>query len=89
MQTFVQIIGWPAVQIFLGTLPLLGVLLVIAIQNDRRFAAIDKRLDRMDTRLDRMDDRFDRLEVKLDKILDKLSDLDKRVAVLEGGRLLR
>ena len=82
MQTLVQFAGLPAVQIFLGTLPLLGGVIWVSIQSNQRFATLERRIDRLE-------DRMDRIEAKLDRIIDKLGDLDKWVAVLEGGSLVR
>ena len=44
-----------AVNVFLGTLPLLGAIVWGLLQNDRRLTALDQRLGRMETRIDSID----------------------------------
>ena len=81
-----------AVNVFLGTLPLLFSIVWGLIQNDRRLNGIEKRLDRMDVRMDRIDARFDRIDAHLDIADGKLTLLNERAVrletKLEGGRLV-
>jgi hypothetical protein len=70
------ILGSLGMQVFLGTLPLLGAVLWSLLQNERRFASLEARLTRIETRLDRM-------EARMDDLFSKLSLVTERVAVLE------
>lgn len=65
-----------ALQVFLGTLPLLGGVLWNLVQNERRFASIEARFASIEARLAR-------IEARLDELFNKLSSLAERVATLE------
>jgi chromosome segregation ATPase len=68
--------GSLGMQVFLGTLPLLGAVLWNLLQNERRFAALEARLASFEARLAR-------IEARLDDLFGKLSALAERIAVLE------
>jgi tetrahydromethanopterin S-methyltransferase subunit G len=82
----------PAVNVFLGTLPLLGAIVWGLLQNDRRLQGLDKRLDGIDTRFDRVDKRFDHVEARLDGIDGKLATVSERLVKvetkIEGGHVV-
>ncbi|MBV8895562.1 MAG: hypothetical protein JO051_03545 [Acidobacteriaceae bacterium] len=92
MQTLRALLDSPAVNVFLGTLPLLLTLAWGLVQNDRRFASIEGRLNRMDHRFDRMDARFDRIDTRLEGIDAKLANVSERLVKvetkIEGGNLV-
>ena len=52
-----ELLGRPAVSVFLGTLPLLGAIVWGLLQNDRP-KALDKRMDGMESRLNRIETRL-------------------------------
>jgi chromosome segregation ATPase len=74
-----------AVNVFLGTLPLLGVIVWGLLQNDRRLQALDKRIDGVDQRLGRMETRMDSMEGKLSAVSERLAKVETK---LEGGHLV-
>jgi hypothetical protein len=76
MQMLKALLDSPAVNVFLGTLPLLGAIVWGLLQNDRRLQALDKRIDGVDQRLGRM-------ETKLDGIEGKLATVSERLVVVE------
>jgi len=65
MQVLNSLLASPAVNVFLGTLPLLGATVWGLLQNDRRLQAIDKRIDGVDQRLGLMETRLDSMDGKL------------------------
>lgn len=85
MQTLRALLDSPAVNVFLGTLPLLLTLAWDLVQNDRRFNSMEGRLDRMDRRLDRIDTRLDCVDAKLANISERLVRVETRI---EGGNLV-
>jgi hypothetical protein len=76
-----ELLNSPAVNVFLGTLPLLGAILWGLLQNGRRLQALDKRIDGVDQRLGRMDS----MDGKLSTVGERLA---KVVTKLEGGHLV-
>ena len=77
MQTLRALLDSPAVNVFLGTLPLLGAILWGLLQNDRRLNAIERRLGRLGTRIDSID-------VKLSTVSERLVKVETK---LEGGHV--
>jgi hypothetical protein len=78
MQTLKSLLDSPAVNVFLGTLPLFGAIVWGLLQNDRRFTALDQRLGRMETRIDSIDG-------KLAIVSERLVKVETR---LEGGHVV-
>ncbi len=72
MQTLKGLLDSPAVNVFLGTLPLLGAILWGLLQNDRRLLALDKRIDGIEQRLGRMETRIDQIDAKLATVCERL-----------------
>ena len=66
MQALKGLLDSPAVNVFLGTMPVLGAIIRGFLQNDRRLQAIDKRIDGIDQRLGRMETKLDRIETRMD-----------------------
>lgn len=89
---FRDLLNSAAVNVFLGTLPLLGAIVWGLLQNERSLKAIDKRIDGLDKRMDAIDGRLGRIEIRLDAIDAKLADVSERlvkvVTRLEGGRVV-
>jgi DNA anti-recombination protein RmuC len=80
-----ELLNSPAVNVFLGTLPLLGAVLWGLLQNDRRLQALDKRIDGVDQRLGRMETRMDSMDGKLSAVGERLAKVETK---LEGGHLV-
>jgi hypothetical protein len=80
-----ELLNSPAVNVFLGTLPLLGAILWGLLQNDRRLQALDKRIDGVDQRLGRMETRMDSMDGKLSVVGERLAKVETK---LEGGHLV-
>ncbi len=78
MQILKPLLDSPAVNVFLGTLPLLGAIVWGLIQNDRRLNAIDQRLGRVESRIDSVDS-------KLAVVGERLVNVETR---LEGGHVV-
>ncbi len=78
MQTLKALLDSPAVNVFLGTLPLFGAIVWGSIQNDRRLNSIDQRLGRLETRVDSIDG-------KLGAVSERLVKVETR---LEGGHVV-
>lgn len=85
MTTLKALLDSPAINVFLGTLPLLGAILWGLIQNDRRLLAIDKRIDGVDQRLGRMETRIDSIDTKLSGVSERVAKVEVR---LEGGQVV-
>ncbi len=92
MQVLKSLLDSPAVNVFLGTLPLLGAIVWGLLQNDRRFQALDKRMGGIDQRLGRMETRMDRMETRLDSVDTKLASISERLVKMEtrieGGHVV-
>ncbi len=54
----------PAINVFLGTLPLLGAVLSGHLRSGKRLQALDKRIEGVDERLGRMEMRLDSIDGK-------------------------
>lgn len=91
-----DLLASPAVNVFLGTLPLLGAILWGLLQNNRqidvlrgdlksRFDSLDKRIDGVDQRLGRMETRIDSIDGKLSGVGERLAKVETR---LEGGHVV-
>lgn len=65
MQTINQIVGIPAVSVFLGTLPLLGTILWGLPQNERRLSAIEKHMDSIESKIERYGEKINSSETKI------------------------
>jgi peptidoglycan hydrolase CwlO-like protein len=85
MQPLKSLLDSPAVNVFLGTLPLLGAILWGLLQNDRRLNAVDQRLGRIETRMDRMETRIDSIDAKLATVSERLTRVETK---LEGGHVV-
>jgi hypothetical protein len=85
MPTLKGLLDSPAVNVFLGTLPLLGAIVWGLPQNDRRLQALDKRIDGVDQRLGRMETRIDSIDGKLGTVSERLVKVGTR---LEGGHVV-
>lgn len=83
MQAFRAFLDSPAVNVFLGTLPLLGAIICGLLQNDRRLQALDKRIDGVDQRLGRMETRIDRIETRMDSMDGNLAKVSERLVRVE------
>ncbi len=81
MGSFQGLLSSPAINVFLGTLPLLGAILWGLLQNDRRSQALDKRIDGIDQRLGRMETRIDSIDSKLAIVSERLVKVETK---LEG-----
>jgi len=81
VQTLNSLLASPAVNVFLGTLPLLGAIVRGLLQNDRRLQALDKSIDGVDQRLGRM-------ETRLDSMDGKLAGVSEVETKLEGGHVV-
>jgi hypothetical protein len=77
--SFKCLLDSPAVNVFLGTLPLLGAIIWGLLQNDRRLQALDKRIDGVDQRLGRMETRMDRIETRMDSLDGNLAKVSERL----------
>ncbi len=84
MLTLKALFDSPAINVFLGTLPLLGASVWGLIQNDRRLLAIDKRIDGVDQRLGRMENRIDSIDARLSAVSERLVKVETK---LEGGHV--
>jgi hypothetical protein len=62
----------PAINVFLGTLPLLLTLAWGLFANNQRLNGIEKRLDRIDDRLDRMETKIEAIDVRLVRVETRL-----------------
>jgi hypothetical protein len=78
MQSFKSLLDSPAVNVFLGTLPLLGAIVWGLLQNDRR-------LGRIETRMGRMEIRIDSIDAKLATVSERLTRVETK---LEGGHVV-
>ena len=78
MQPLKSLLDSPAVNVFLGTLPLLGAIVWGLLQNDRR-------LGRIETRMDRMEIRIDSIDAKLATVSERLTRVETK---LEGGHVV-
>lgn len=85
MEMLKALLDSPAVNVFLGTTPLLGAIIWGLIQNDRRFQSLDKRMDVLDQRLGRMENRIDSIDGKLAVVSERLVKVETR---LEGGHVV-
>jgi hypothetical protein len=92
MQTLKSLLDSPAVNVFLGILPLLGAIVWALLQNERMLRTIDKRMDLIDKRIDGMDQRLGRMETRIDSIDGQLATVSERLVKvetkLEGGQLV-
>ena len=72
------------ISVFVGTLPLIGVIGWAALSQNARFDALGVRMSRIEAQLDRQGS-------DISGIRTELSNLNSRVSVLEdrGGRLVR
>jgi hypothetical protein len=78
MQPLKSLLDSPAVNVFLGTLPLLGAIVWGLLQNDRR-------LGRIETRMGRMEIRIDSIDAKLATVSERLTRVETN---LEGGHVV-
>ena len=85
MPVLKSLLDSPAVNVFLGTLPLLGAILWGLPQNDRRLRALDKRLDGVDQRLGRIESHIDSIDNKLSGISERMVKVETK---LEGGHVV-
>ena len=92
MHTLKAVLDIPAIEVFLGTLPLLEAIVWGLLRNERSLRAIDKRIDGLDKRMDGMDQRLGRIETRIDSIDTKLVMVSERLVKvhtkLEGGQLV-
>jgi len=72
MQTLKSLFDSPAVNVFMGTLPLLGAIVWGLLQNDKRLNAIGQRLGRMETRIDSIDGNLSAVRERLVRVETKL-----------------
>jgi hypothetical protein len=91
-----DLLASPAVNVFLGTLPLLGAILWGMLQNNRQIDAlrgdinvlrgdVKSRFDGIDQRLGRMETRVDSIDGKLSGVGERLAKVETR---LEGGHVV-
>ena len=66
MQTLKTLLDSPAVNVFLGTLPLLLTIAWGLFTNDRRLTRIESKLDTMDGKLTNVSERLVRVETRMD-----------------------
>jgi len=85
MQMLKILLDSPAVNVFLGAVPLLGAIIWGLLQNDRRLQALDKRMDGVDQRLGRMEMRIDSIDNKLAVVSERLVKVETK---LEGGHVV-
>ncbi len=69
MEPLSQVVGYPAVQVVLGSIPLMLAIAGASRQNGRYLIAIENRIDGLDKRIDKVDERLSRIETKLDNSL--------------------
>jgi len=85
MEMLKALLDSPAVNVFLGTTPLLGAIIWELVQNDRRFQSLDKRMDVLDKRMDGIEQRLGRIEGRIDAIDVKLAVVSERLVKVETG----
>jgi hypothetical protein len=78
------ILGYPAVSVFLGTLPLLGAIVWGLIQNDRRLGRIETAQDWMEGKLNDVGERLVRVATNTDNIENRLRQVETRLGNLEN-----
>jgi len=66
MQTIKALLENPAVNVFLGTLPLLLTLAWGLFQNDRRLTRIETKIDSMDSKLNTVSERLIKVETRIE-----------------------
>lgn len=66
MQTLKALLENPAVNVFLGTLPLLLTLAWGLFQNDRRLTRIETKIDSMDSKLNTISERLIKVETRIE-----------------------
>jgi len=66
MQTIKALLENPAVNVFLGTLPLLLTLAWGLFQNDRRLTRIETKIDTMDSKLNTVSERLIKVETRIE-----------------------
>ena len=69
MQILKLLLDGLAGKVFLGTLPLLGSIVLGLLQNDRRLQSMDKRIDSIDQRLGRIEKRLESVDANLAALL--------------------
>lgn len=75
-----------ALSVFVGSLPLLGVIAWFTYQQSDRFRRIEERVDKLDSRIesrmDRLEARIDRTDGKIDKLTESVNQLVAEVKVI-------
>lgn len=82
MQTLESLFDSAAVDVFLGTLTLLGAIVWGLLQNDRGLQALDKSIDGVDQRLGHMENCLDSMDGKLGVVSERLVKVETKS---EGG----
>jgi len=72
MQEFNSLFDSPAVNVFLGKLPLLGAIVWGLLQRGKRLTCIEQRLGRIETRIDSMDGNLSAVRERLVRVETKL-----------------
>ena len=80
MQTLRTLLDSPAMNVFLGTLPLLLTIAWGLFQNDRRMTRIESRIDSVESKIDRMDSRLSQISERLARVETKIEISPKLVS---------
>jgi septal ring factor EnvC (AmiA/AmiB activator) len=85
LKEFLSLVG---VQVFLGTLPLLGAIVWAMVNNEKRFDQIDKQFDQINKNLDRIHKTLDRIDATLIRMETRIDTIAERLAVENRQQLL-
>ena len=80
MQTLRGLLDSPAVNVFLGTLPLLLTLAWGLFQNDRRMTRMENSIDSIGTKIDGLDSRLSQVSERLARVETKIETAPKLVS---------
>ena len=80
MQTLKGLLDSPAVNVVLGTLPLLLTLALGLFQNDRRMTRMENSIDSIGTKIDGLDSRLSQVSERLARVETKIETAPKLVS---------